>query len=107
MRSVLSSLVFVVGFILAVLIGGYFMLKGGIYDAVEGFNSNPISWLTVAWAIFKAIVLAITTVIAIYVVAVVSVLIGESNSFPRNVLVKWQDQIDAKYLRQNRTKTKS
>lgn len=107
MRSVLSNLVFFLGFGLGLLIAGYFLLRGGIYDVMENYRHEPNNWLGIILGLLRAAAFVVAAFVAFWVAATVAILIGEDDWWLRRTMMKWQDRADAKWLRKNRTKMKS
>lgn len=85
MRKILGATIALIGVALAVYIGLYLMLWGGIVQIVDAVQEEPVEGAEIAWGVIRIVFAGTATAFTLYGIGFVAFLVGGwGNDRPRS-----------------------
>lgn len=101
MRSILSSLIVLLGLVAAAYIAVYLLIIGGIYRAYNGVFVSSTDWGSIGWGTTQVLLGLVALAFILFAAAVLALLVDDGSSPFRKLMIKWQARQDARYWRRH------
>lgn len=75
MKTTIGLLVITIGLSLAIYLGGYVMLIGGIIQLIEAIKMDDVPAIAVAWGITRILLAGTAAVFTVYISIIIGILI--------------------------------